>query len=738
KAKLRGERKTLRETLIGPEPTPMTQQALGARQRATVGARAVEARAIAEFAKRVEPIAARYAAQAPKAKQRSTAEAVRRLLFHLAEAGPEGAAAKATMPFDPLRRHFKYAERAGLAADPQVQSLLREHWARMAPLVPAEKAAGMPVGRIPYYTGRPMTPEAQARLAAQQTGGFRKPGEAPGLLSLRQGPGMQRAYFRLFQVPGRAGPEAVLSSAHDAKARVAALKAMGAKEVGQAPVSAAQWNLWARSPKTSPVAFGPEAIGPPIKGGIFKESLPEAAGQRLAAHERSMAAAQTRDLVEPWGIDLPRGVKQKDPRFAQFTRPKRPQQNNPMAALEQTRLYDRVYPKEVSDIINSMTETFDTPEAIERVLGASDRILGVWKSAQLYHPSYGLRNAVEKPLGVAFAGGDPLDATIKAFTQFSRQMRDALFTNNPALVEGASARFGGRTYGGRWLYDFLRARHGIGGGRTAIEMPTRFGGPTAQAIGGARRGWQRVHSAVFRMNQWMEDHQKLGAFFHFLDRGVDPEDAWMRTLLAAPDLADLPVWSSSTLGRLFPWYRWRLKNGTRMLTYVLPQKPGWLTALPKFRNFVEGMAGVERVPEELRPGWMEEGAYAQFMGGREGGAAFGLQTWFPGQEAYDVLGIPLAPERAAQRLAGELHPFAKAGIEAATGTSIFRQTPLQTVQEAGGWGRALPQAFMGQSGTALDAALALRPFREWLPGGRVSEMETPGRAVTRAVLGGAV
>lgn len=727
-----------RETLLGPPATPMTQQAVGARQRATTMARVVQARATADMARKIEPIAAQFAAAAPQAKKQSTAEAVRRLVFHLAEAGPEGTIAKAVMPFDPLGRHYRYAQKMGLATDPNVRSLLSDYWAQMERVRKIEEAAGISVGRIGGPVTAAFTPEARARMAAQEARGFRRPGEAPGLLSLRQAPGIQRGYFRLFRMPtGETRP--ILSSAHDVNARVAALKGQGAKEVGQAPISRALWNLWAKRPETAPVAFGPEGIGPPMKGGIFKESLPEAAGQRLAAHERSMAATQTRNLVEPWGIDLPIGMEQKDPRFAHFSRPKRPQAHNPMASLEQTGLYDRAYPKEVSDLIDSMTMTFDSPESVEKVLGASDRILGVWKSAQLYHPSYIMRNAVEKPLGVSFAGGDPLDATVKAFQPATRALRDALVQNDPSRVARVAFTLGGRRYSGQQLFDLGQRLHAVGAGRTAVELPARLGGPTGQVMAaGARKGWQRVHSAVFRMNTWMEDHQKLGAWLHFMDRGMDPEDAFMQTLRAAPDLVDLPIWSRTRLGRLFPWYRWRLKNGARMLSYVLPQRPGWLVALPKFRNFIEGLGGMERVPEELRPGWMEEGAYAQFMGGREGGMAFGLQTWFPGQEAYDVMGIPLAPERAAQRLAGELHPFAKAGIEAATQRSIFRQTPLQTVQEAGGWARALPRAFMGQSGTALDAALALRPAREWLPGGRVGQMETPGRAVTRAVLGGAV
>lgn len=732
-ARIRG----LKRDILGPGPSYAQQQMVGETQRATRIAAAVKARAIVDFSKQVEPIAAKWAARAPAAQRASTAEAVRRLMFHLAEAGPAGKTAAAVLRGDPLRRHFKFARRVGLAADPDAKRALDSFFEAMRGIGEARKRAGLAVGEPPFIGA--LTPEAAKRLAMTRAKGFKRPWETPAKFGLPQGPAYQRGKWLLFQTP-EGQQQRIMSTAADVKARVAAAKAAGAKKVGEAPISRAQWNLWARRPETAPTAFGAEFGGPSMRGGIFREGLPEAAGARMAAHEQSMAAAQIRDLVEPWGVDVPKGVAEKAPEFAHLARPARPQQGNPMSVLERTGLYDRAYPVEITDMLDEATKMWDKPEAINAALQASDRVLGVWKSFALYHPAYVLRNMLEKPIGVILAGGDPMAATTRAFQGPTRALRKALIANDPSQVAGRVYQFAGRSYRGEDIFNLARNFHSVGAGRTAMEIPARFGaGAGRAAVAGAQRGWQRVHQGVFKLNTYFEDHQKLGAWFSFMDAGLSPQDAFMRTLLAAPDMADLPQWTARNMTRLFPWARWRLKNGSRMLGVILPQKTAFFAQLPRYRNVMEGVLTQDQVPRELRPDWHEEGLYAQIMGGREGGMAFGLQSWLPVQEAVDVMGAPLAPEQAARRFVGEVRPELKAAIEAATGQSIFRQQPLQTIQEAGGWGRALPRAFLGQSGTALDPLFALRPVREWAPRiGRVAEMPTPGRAATRAILGGAI
>ncbi|GAF74955.1 unnamed protein product [marine sediment metagenome] len=143
------------------------------------------------------------------------------------------------------------------------------------------------------------------------------------------------------------------------------------------------------------------------------------------------------------------------------------------------------------------------------------------------------------------------------------------------------------------------------------------------------------------------------------------------------------------------------------------------------------------VPNELRPGWMLEQQSIQFGGDRENGLVFLPQSWFPFDETYNALGMVVEPEEAIRRgLLSEAHPLIKAGVEAGTGQSIFRGDPLQRVQDVGL--KAIPQAIMGQSGTALDSAIGMRPAREALPGGSIAKMPTLGRKITRGLIGGAV
>ena len=267
-----------------------------------------------------------------------------------------------------------------------------------------------------------------------------------------------------------------------------------------------------------------------------------------------------------------------------------------------------------------------------------------------------------------------------------------------------------------------------------MEMPARFAGPTGELVGGARRGVNTLHQAIFRGNTWVEDHQRIATWLHFVDKGMEPEAAFMRTLLAMPDLADLTHWERAGAARLFPWFRWMRRNGALQLFHYLPQKPAYMAMLPRFQNFVEGFRGKDNVPPELRPMWMDEQLAMQVSGDKAGGAMFLGQTWFPFEEAGIAMAAPMAPGEAARRVVSQMRPGAKFLAEAATGRSVFKQAPLEPLRAG-----AIPAAFAGRSGTALDSLLALRPIREWAPRvGRVAEMPTAGRKVSRAVLGGAL
>jgi len=294
------------------------------------------------------------------------------------------------------------------------------------------------------------------------------------------------------------------------------------------------------------------------------------------------------------------------------------------------------------------------------------------------------------------------------------------------------------------LFDFGQQYPLVGVRPTAQEIPAQLMGRGAMrqagAIGG--RAGRGIYGGVFRANTWVEDTQRLATWVHFMDTGMDAEAAFMRTLRAMPNLADLTHWERHYARRLFPFYSWMRKNGALQLFHYLPQKPAYAAMLPRFKNFVEGFRGKDNVPDELRPMWMQEQMGIQLAGGREAGMVGLAQSWFPFEETYQV-GALLArePEEAARRFAGGIRPELKMGIEMATGRDIFKRQARIPIREAvgrRGYLRTAYEALGGRSQTALDAMLALRPMREWGPHGRVAGMPTLGAAAGRAVLGGAL
>lgn len=729
----------LKRDVAGPGASPVGQEVLGATQRATRTAAQEKAQAIADFARRIEPIAAKYGSTAPQGKAESTAEALRRLLFHLAELGPGQKLAPTLTRGDPLIRHFRYAQRSGLLKDPQVVSALDDYFGAVKRAHEIKAKAGAATGEVQSWVKAEMLPAGRERIGMTQAAGKFKPGIG------QPTSGLEKGKWLIYQMPD--GTQRKFMSTGSAREELAQAIAEGAEKVGEAPISRAQWNRWGRlsavKPEATPKAFGAEIKGgPSLREGIFRESLPHAAGMQAKAAEQAQSMAELRELIKPYSATIGR----KDPRaataeFAHMAFPtKRPSSGSPMAQLAAEGLFDRLYPVEIADMIDGATKMWESPEGIEKILSVSDRLLSVWKSLTLMHPAYVLRNIIEKPIGVILAGGDPIAATRWAFSKESRLFRRALVDNSPELVAGRLFNFGGRAYRGEDLFDLARRFHAIGAGRTATEMPAQFGARLAEQVA-AKYGPKAkgLYQSVHRSNTAFEDWQKLGAWFSFMDAGESPREAFMRTLIAQPDMADLPVWTQRNLTRIFPWARWRIKNGARMLGTVLPEKPQFFSMIQRFPNLLEGITTQDSVPNELRPAWMQDALYAQVMGNKEGGLAFGLQSWLPVQEALTVMGAPLAPGEAARQAIGEIRPGAKALVEGATGQSIFRQEPLQTVEQAGGLAQAIPQALLGQSGTALDSLLAVRPLREYAPMvGRVAAMPTTGRQVARGLVGGAL
>jgi len=779
-----------KQQLFGPSPGPLWQKLLGVRERWSKGARAAGMRAEAKLTREIEPIVRRLMQQTGR-----SADEVRRLVYHVAEAGPAGptglkiiaarvgkAAGQSTDEVERLIREvaaigpqqadavadtlaritgesrgairrlalgitgraglppglamlreddvliqlYKQAQQLGIADDPQLVRVLRGYYDEM------ERIGG---GKIDWYVHRSPTKELRRRTGIQAYRGEGKPGIHPGgRMSAFRPPDISRTHWKVFELPG-GQKRHVMSTAKDGPKRIAEIKALGGKQVGTKQISTAQFNKIAQAAPSDPqrmALFGPEFSGEkPFAGPMFEESLAKSAGARARHAEQKIAAQQMQELVRPFRVDSPEALRQ----FGHLAKPhKKPTAGNPFAELADTGMFDAAYPRQVADMIDQMTAVWELPSQVQSLVGATDIMLGWWKTAQLFHPAYVLRNAFQNAFGTLMAGGNPIRAAQWARSPQLRAVRQAVLTGDTSALRGTVSLFG-REIPLTQVYQQARQYHLVGAGRAFQEIGRQAGLTASQAaLGTAQRGGRAVTSAVFRANTAMEDLQKLGAWMQFMERGLSPEDAVLKTLQAMPDLSDITAFEKAGIARIFPWWRWTRRNGALQLFHYLPQKPAYAAMLPRFKNFIEGWRGKDNVPEELRPMWQQEQVGMQISGSREAGQTFLAQTWFPFEEVYQAgQAAGIAPGEAARRFVGQMRPGPRAVVEAATGRSVFRGEPLEAVRP----GSVLP-ALGGRSGTALDTLLGLRPVREWGPGGRVAQMPTPGAKAQRAVLGGAI
>jgi len=723
--------------MFGPGPSETWQQMLGTRARYTTVAAREMLTAKGRVLRRLEPAIAEISA-----KTGTKADQVRALVFHVADAGPGGKLLAEYPTFDPIHGLYRQAQQLGITDHPKVKAALQDVFGLMEKYRRAEAGRGIALGEVPGYAGqRVYTPQARAQLGMQAAAGNIPPGAKPGgKMSVIQPPTLGRARWLLYKTP-EGKIERVLSTGRRREAQIAALTEAGAKPAGVEPISVAQWNKWMQAaPDTRPAILGEDIPGArKFRGEMFRTDLAESVAARAASHQKMQAAADMRDLLRPYGTVRAEGAAATH-RFAHLVKPPRPKGKHPFSVLEATGLWDRWYPEPIADMINRMTEVWERPEAIEKLLTGSDRVLGFWKSFQLYHPAYILRNVFQNFFGGLMAGANPLAVSRLVPRPETQLLRQAMLTRNPTALGGRAFRLAGHDWPLERLYQEGASWDLVGTGRTAMETPATFAGRTGlgQAAATGRRGWQAVHGAVFKANSAVEDTQRLATWLHFIDTGMDPKSAAMRTFLAMPDLSDLAMWERQGLARIFPWWRWMRKNGALQLFVYLPQKPAYAAMLPRLRHVTEGTLPwlTGKVPEQLRPEWMQEQVGTQITGGAEAGAVFLPQTWFPFEELYSVIGLPIEPGESFRRWVSALRPELKFGVEAATGVSTFKRTPLEPLG-AGGL-RGLGRAFAGRSGTAADALLGLRSVREWAPGGRVSEMPTLGGKLQRVMLGGAI
>lgn len=628
-----------------------------------------------------------------------------------------------------------------------------------------ELKRGIQVGREVAYMPRPLTREA-ARLTRQY--------EAAGARALRAGiaqPMAPRA--RLMPVFSKAGEQidTILSTSLKPKTMMVAGKRVRSL-VPRDPELATQWAKagWRVTEEAYPVSALELAkraregrlagiLGPGVRPKAFIEMDPAvAAAQRASQHVRRMAFRDLELLVGKTGVPIT-STAQLTPGMAIPV--SRVGANHPLAGVLPSRIFggQMSYPEPVAKMLDRMYKIW-TPNSVElsNVVRASEFTLMWFKRWALFHPAYVIRNAFQNAYGTFMAGGNPIRSAQLAGGKDVATIFRAIETGAGDAVQqfllatgqkGVPALTGTIKIAGKDVPLALLARDAAmynfaGGARSAAEFaPTmlRAEGVARGAARGAVSAGQRFGDFVRVKNAALEGRMKIGAWINFMEKGMSPRQAAFQTLLAMPDLSDLPMWGRRYATRIFPWFRWAWRNGSLQLLHYLPEQPIHMASVGKLRKMFQDMSSMWRqgppgdVPEDLRAEWMRESQAAQVAGTPDEGSAFLLRNWFPFEEVQSIAAGLADPAETMRWLYGSTRPGIKFGAEMATGHDIFRNRPVRpfTTQEALGM---VPEAVLGRTGTPLDNLFAIRPLKEY--GRRIWEQPTVPGAITRGFLGGAI
>lgn len=670
-----------KQALFGPSDSTFRQRLSGVQNRLDRAGPSAKA-ADQLFGSQVDALVPRLAQQTGR-----SADDLKAAMFNMSELGGNPQNVGLFGPDDVIRQST--ANNLPLFADDPTRQLIDDYAGFQTGARRVIKGEGFDIGKQ-IGPRRVATPEArqQLRLVAGQQG--------------VQPVASERAFLRLFQHPdGRVERVLTRSVAEDAK--VAELTREGFAETGKELVSAGQWNEWAKLPTEQRPAFlGPDFEGlKEFKGDQFQLDLAKSAGAEAGRVEKIRANAMLRDLVQTHGVDKPVGAKATDPRFQAFAPVNKPAANSPFAPLAETGLFDKVYPVQIADGINQMTAVWDSPQAIQSLVGATDRYLTFWKTMQLFHPAYVIRNVFQNFFGGLMAGANPAAVAKLSMDRNTKLLRQALVTDDAAGLAGRTMDLHGRDVPLQSLFNFSKDEAMAGVSRTAQEV----GQPSA------RRLAQGTYGMVFKANTFVEDTQRLATWLHFLDTGMDARSALTQTLKAMPDLSDLTKWERNIGKRVFPFWSWMRKNGALQLFEFLPNKPAFMANMPRFSTFVENFLLKDTVPDDLRPMWQQEAGAVQITGGAEEGTTILGGTFLPFEEVLQAGQLAIGePEEALRRGVSSVRPELKAAAEFATQQNIFRRQPVEKIRDVGP--RRLLGALAGRSGTALDSLLGLRPIRE--------------------------
>lgn len=674
---------------FGPGESAFRQQELAGSTRATFGRHTVAA----QTKEQMETILRPYVDDVTK-KLGVTANEVDDALTNLVEKGGTH------LPDDPIR-----ADLGGLAArlakEPGTEEAIRAHNEIQKMSREASAAVGLPItkpGKIPESFRRVATPEFAEATRLQEARGLLHPFKAA------------RTNFLRYQ-DGAGDIKNVLSSNAD---EIKRLQKAGYKPTGDVfDISTKQWNVQGEAG-----GFGQKVAIPDFKGKRYQTSLSESAAKAAGDAEMRGGMAELRDLALKNGVRLDEATARS--RFPNLSTPIL--KDGPMKAILGPQLEGHYFPRAVTDMLERQSEILGDKN-LPNVIGKSmDWLYAKWKGFALMHPAYVTRNVFDGFFGGVVEGVNPV-----RFASRAVQVKGIVKKLEKGQELTGFLNIAGKRWGVKNWVEQLRKVNQVNSGFTSqlVDMNN---------FQRSKNLLNKGFGTIFRMNNRVENSMKMGLMLEFMDRGMDVKQAAMKVIRAMPDLTNLTLFERNVMKRIFPWYSWMRRNGSRIVRHTLMEKPAFLTGPQKFGQALQtALVGDNIVDPSLRPEWMGRTQPVQVMGDKEQGKVWLLGSWFPFEELLRGLGAAENPQQFMRFLLEQSRPEIKFATQLGVGADIFKQQPVAP-RSALGLISDIPGAVVGATKGPVGDVAGIRALKEIR---RVSQQPDVPSALLRAGLGGA-
>ena len=329
-----------------------------------------------------------------------------------------------------------------------------------------------------------------------------------------------------------------------------------------------------------------------------------------------------------------------------------------------------------------------------------DSVKTAWAGHTIYNPLFlqtRVRNFVQSTAAAASFGLFSPAAHFEA--------REALGVFSKSLKEGSAAlgALAGRTVRGTEvsLLDGLQhaRRLGIVGGagyayEVGLTLEQAAARSASATVKGALKDWRSYVDAVvptrgvadspllqlgLRMENTLDDHARLAAFFGAMKKGASPEDAASMVRRALYDSSKPMSWTERTIfRRLIPFYSFQ-KYALGQAADLYLSRPAAVTSIEKIRRNAFAATGMK--PEELdtaMPGFIADG-YAIPYKNTEKGPVFGLfGTYLPIGEVSRLASMfddyarnPDGADPALRYFVGNMHPVLKSLVESTLNRDLY-------------------------------------------------------------------